>query len=244
MTNEPPKKFWPHLARKSKRFPENSSAVARPEEGHPRLRKALSGAALLVALFAFAPLVSRVQDRMSNAKDGVARVTDCDRVAAHPSDTQKLAPGLAQDKVDIAAGKAACAEALQRQPGDGRTLYQLGRMYFYGREFEPALDYMRQSAAAGYAQGQFVLGLILVQGNGTAPDACEGGRLWVKAARQRHLYSKLYLASNWRDGMFKDCRLDVSDAEIEAMLTAADDLVVTQEQRDDLAQAKANWARL
>ncbi len=65
----------------------------------------------------------------------------------------------------------------------------------------------------------------------------------MKAARARHLYSKLYLANNWRDGMFKDCGLDIAEPEIAEMLTAAAELIENQTEQDDLDQAKANWAK-
>jgi TPR repeat protein len=243
MENRPRGKIWPHLMRKAARYPDDAPASGGAPRGRLRLRRLLAGAALLVALFAIVPVLERSREAGAPRGDGAAKVTACDRLAAHPSDTQKLAPGIAQENVDIAKGKAACIEALKKAPNDPRLLYQLGRMYFYNKEYETGIGFMRRSAAGGYPQGAFVLGLILVQGNGTEPDACEGGRLWVKAARQRHLYSKIYLASNWRDGLFKDCALDVTDAEIGSMLTAAEDLVENARERDDLEQAKANWAK-
>jgi TPR repeat protein len=127
-------------------------------------------------------------------------------------------------------------------PGNGRIFYQLGRTYFYNRELERGIAYFRQSADAGYAQGQFVLGLILMQGNGIEPDACAGGKLWLGAARQRHLYSKIYLGQNWLDGLFAECDLGVTRQELDGLVSAAEELADTEIQRDDLAQLKKNWA--
>ncbi len=241
MPNAPRDKILPHLERRKGRFP--GDAERRQGRARWNIRRGLAAAALLVALFAAFTMLERTQAPGRARTDGTSVVTPCDRIAAHPSDTQKLAPGVEQDKVDIAKGKEACTAALKRKPGDGRTLYQLGRMFFYNKETAAGIDYFRQSAAAGYPQGMFVLGLVLIQGNGTEPETCEGGRLWVKAARARHLYSKLYLANNWRDGMFKDCGLDIADVEIAAMLTAAADLIESPEEKDDVDQAKANWAK-
>jgi TPR repeat protein len=207
------------------------------------IRRGLAVAALLVTLFAAFTMLERTQSAGRPRNDGTVRVTACDRIAAHPSDTQKIAPGVEQDQVDIAKGKQACTAALKQQPGDGRTLYQLGRMFFYDKDTATGVDLFRQSAAAEYPQGMFVLGLVLIQGNGAEPNTCEGGRLWLKAARARHLYSKLYLANNWRDGMFKDCGLDTNDAEIARMLTAAEELIESPSEKDDVDQAKANWAK-
>ena len=241
MPNAPREKILPHLSRRMGRFPGDA---AQPRSGaRSNVRRGLAAAALLVALFAAFTMVEKAQSVGRPSVDGTVRVTDCDRLAAHPSDTQKIAPGVKQEQVDIAKGKAACIAALKRQPGDGRTLYQLGRMYFYDKDAVTGIDYFRQSAAAGYPNGMFVLGLILIQGNGTEPDTCGGGRLWVTAARARHLYSKIYLANNWRDGMFKDCGLDIAEPEIAAMLTAAGELIESPQEQDDLDQAKANWAK-
>ena len=170
------------------------------------------------------------------------RVTECDKLAAHPFDTQKIAPGIAQDQVDIPRARAACLRAVGEQPGNGRLLYQLGRTFFYAREYTPGIGYFEKSAAAGYPQGQFVLGLIFMQGNGTEPDACAGGRLWLSAARQKHLYAKIYLTQNWLDGLFDECALETTDQEMDGFVSAAEELIGTETQRDDVAQMKRNWA--
>jgi len=60
-----------------------------------------------------------------------AHVTECDEFANHPSDPLKVTPGVAQEDVDTAAAKAACAQALSTDPDNGRFLYQLGRSFFY-----------------------------------------------------------------------------------------------------------------
>lgn len=171
-----------------------------------------------------------------------AKVTDCDRLAAHPSDPQKLAPGVEQKEVDVPRAKAACLKAFAANPTDGRTLYQLGRTYFYGGEFDPALDYFRRSDAAGYAEGQFVLGLVLVQGNGVEPDLCAGGASWVKAARQRHVYAKIYLVNNWLDGLFAGCDLGITEQEMDGMVSAAEEMAETPRQKDDVTTLRANWS--
>jgi TPR repeat protein len=203
-----------------------------------KIRAISTAFALLLALYFVMPYIFREpQDQVTAG----SRVTDCDRLAAHPSDTQKLAPGIEQADVDIAAAKRACHAALADNPGDGRTLYQLGRGYFYNDEKEQGIAYFRQSAAAGYAQGQFVLGLILMQGNGTEPDTCAAGRLWIEAARQRHLYSKIYLGQNWLDGTLADCALDLTEQELDGMVAAAEALADTPQQKDDVAMLRANW---
>jgi tetratricopeptide (TPR) repeat protein len=203
-----------------------------------RLRFATTVLALFVALGVASQAIIRKDEQQAA---GGTRVTDCDRLAAHPSDTQKIAPGVVQADVEIARARQACHEALAQDPGNGRILYQLGRTYFYAGDYATGIAYFRQSDAAGYAQGQFVLGLILVQGNGTDPNACGGGALWLKAARQRHLYSKIYLVNNWLDGMFTGCALGITEPELDSMVSAAEELADTPAQRDDVAIMRQNW---
>jgi TPR repeat protein len=163
-------------------------------------------------------------------------------LAAHPEDTQKLAPGVPPEKIDVTRAARACADALARQPHDGRTLYQMARVALVAKDSRTGLEDMRQAAEAGYAQAQFVLGLMLVRGEGVAPDVCAGGNLWIMAARQRHLYAKLYLAGYWRDGVFTACALAVTEPEITDMLHQADELVADPQQERDLAAARVKWA--
>ncbi|MBM3515449.1 MAG: hypothetical protein FJX59_17310 [Alphaproteobacteria bacterium] len=196
-----------------------------------------TAAALLITLaFAF-PYVFRKQDPVINGE----RVTECDRLAAHPSDSQKLSPGIPQEQVDIPRARAACLRAVGERPDNGRLLYQLGRTFFYDRQLEAGINYFEKSAATGYPQGQFVLGLILTQGNGTEPDECRAGELWLAAARQRHLYSKVYFTQNWLDRLFADCRLETTEQEIDGFVSSAEELADTATQKDDVAQMKKNW---
>lgn len=82
--------------------------------------------------------------------------TLCGDLAAHPSDTQKMAPGIEQENYDIPAGRAACTEAIKQYPNEGRFQYQYGRSYFYNDEYEAALPHFERAAELGSAQGQLV----------------------------------------------------------------------------------------
>ena len=45
-------------------------------------------------------------------------VTECDRLASHPDDPFKLAPGISEGKVDLAKAVPACLEAVTRDPNN------------------------------------------------------------------------------------------------------------------------------
>jgi tetratricopeptide (TPR) repeat protein len=195
--------------------------------------------ALFIALALGFQIIARHEELAPEAY--ALKVTECDRLAAHPSDTQKLSPGVEQSNVDIQAAKKACHEALEKAPGDGRILYQLGRAYFYNDEKDKGIGYFKQSSAAGYAQGQFVLGLVYFQGNGIEPDVCAAGELWLAAAHQRHLYSKIFLVSNWMDRMFKGCNLQLTEQELDGLVFQAVELANTEKEHDDVRQLRRNW---
>lgn len=228
------------MEKRSKRNSDDTNGNAGGAFGSSnRTRMVTTVLVLFIALGLGFQIIARRDDLVPDPT--VAKVTDCDRLAAHPSDTQKLSPGVAQPQVNIPAAKQACHAALTASPGDGRVLYQLGRAYFYNEEKDQGIAYFTQSDAAGYAQGQFVLGLIYSQGNGIDPDMCQAGRLWVKAARQRHLYSKIFLVSNWMDGLFADCNLAITPQELDGMVSQAAELADTPEHQDDVTQLRTNW---
>ena len=132
-------------------------------------------------------------------------VTACDELANHPSDPAKVTPGVAQEDVDTTAAKQACAEALASDPTNGRFLYQYGRAHFYEADYENGPRIIRQSADTGYAQGQFVYGLILAGGYIGDVDFCEVGRWWQLAADQGHFWAQVYFIDNALEGIFEDC---------------------------------------
>ena len=138
-------------------------------------------------------------------------ITECDRLANHPSDPNKLTPGIAQADVDTAEAKRACASALAADHGNGRLLYQLGRAHFYEGDYERGPTLILQSADTGYAQGQFVYGLILSGGYIGDVDYCQVGRWWLKAAHQNHFWAQIYLIDAEIENLFVDCRLNLSE---------------------------------
>lgn len=73
------------------------------------------------------------------------------------------------------------------------------------------------------------------------PDVCRAGHLWLSAARQNHLYGKVYLLQNWLDGMFEDCGLDLTVQEAETLMNEATALATTPQAKDDVAQLQENW---
>ena len=74
-------------------------------------------------------------------------VTECDRLAAHTEDPDKVAPGVSEAKVDLDAAIAACRADVARDPGNPRLLYQFGRALAYAGQIEESLPNLERSVA-------------------------------------------------------------------------------------------------
>ena len=80
-----------------------------------------------------------------------AEITDCDRVAAHPSDPDKVLPGFSRAQIDLPKAIEICRRVLAEQPQHARTAFTLGRVLFYSQRTAESLPYLEQAAAAGGA---------------------------------------------------------------------------------------------
>jgi hypothetical protein len=237
MAPAPGDKIWPHLRKRMPRY--GAPDAPTPVGGRPRLRRLLTVAALLVTLFAIYPVLHH--ETAVRRADGVLAVTQCDRLAADPDDTQKRAAGVVADQIDLPAATRACADAVNRHPHDGRLLYQAGRVARLAKDDRLSIDDFQQSAAVGYAQGQFTFAMILIRDHRTADDVCDGGKFLVLAARQPHLYARINLADLWRAGVFADCHLDVMESEVDALLKAAGELIDGPQEQQDFDEALHQW---
>ena len=79
-----------------------------------------------------------------------APVNACDRLAAHPADTQRVVEGVAWDLMDGRAAVRACEEAVQLYPQELRLQYQLGRALLRAKRRDEGLPYLFDVADKGY----------------------------------------------------------------------------------------------
>jgi TPR repeat protein len=118
---------------------------------------------------------------------------DCHRLAADPSDPDRLAPGVAAAGISFAAALAACRKALAVAPGDVRLGYQLGRLLTAARD--PAgLEHLEKAAKRDYRAAQHLLGLILGSDYLGAADGERSRALIGQAAAAGHTPSQVHLA--------------------------------------------------
>lgn len=149
-------------------------------------------------------------------------VTECDRLAAHTEDPNKVSPGVSEAKVDLNAAIAACKADVERDPGNPRLLYQLGRAQAYAGQIEEALPNLEGSVALAYPQAQFVLGYLLLDGRLKAPvDRCRALELFRLSAAQRRMAAQIGLAAWHLDGHFRGCQNRPTRAELLGLLEAA-----------------------
>ncbi len=135
-----------------------------------------------------------------------AEVTECDRLAAHPSDPHRLSAGLTRAEMDLEAVKIACHQALSENPDSPRLNYQLARAYGYAGRHEEGDIYRHRALMAGYPQSLFVVGYIMVTGwDGAEPRPCTGGELIRRSAQAGRYAGLVAFPHYYLMGLFADC---------------------------------------
>lgn len=149
-------------------------------------------------------------------------VTECDRLAAHTEDPNKVAPGLSEAKVDLPAAISACQADVGRDEGNPRLQYQLGRALTYAGRIEEALPHLQKAVDLAYPQAQFVLGYLLLDGRFKAPvDPCRALELFRASAVQSRMAGQIGLAAWYLDGHFSKCPDRPTQTELMNFLEAA-----------------------
>jgi hypothetical protein len=149
-------------------------------------------------------------------------ITECDRLASHGSDPDKIAPCVSESGMNKAAAQSACEAAVAKDPNNRRLRYQLGRAYFYDGNFTKGMPHLEFAANAGGQQAQFVLGYVIdtAQG-GVKKDACRVEDLWVKSARQGRLAGQISYPHHVVRGLFKGCKQQANTAEMQGFVDGA-----------------------
>jgi TPR repeat protein len=148
---------------------------------------------------------------------GVARaeVDDCDRIASHPSDPDKVLPGFKGSEIDLPKAEAVCRAVLAADDRRARAHFLLGRVLFYQKKTPAALLELERAASMGYRQAMFVLGFVLYEGTQAPKDDCRAARLWQQSIALEHPWTGFYLTNGYLDGRFKACGLKLSDDDLE-----------------------------
>ena len=151
-----------------------------------------------------------------------ADVVDCDRLAAHQSDPDKVVPAGVSGADVSAAAIDACRDGVTREPDNLRFRYQLARALAENGRAAEGHPHMRLAAAGGYRQAQFVLGYLYDEGmQGLTRDPCAAATLWQRAAEQELMAALLSFPHHVLRGRFDTCEINVSRAELRSMLQQA-----------------------
>jgi hypothetical protein len=131
----------------------------------------------------------------------------CDLLAGHPLDPDKVGPGRSRDEI-VAAGVqgaiAACQAEVARDPTP-RALYQLGRVLAYAGQPTESAVYIERAVAGNYTQALFVRGYQLINGLGVARDACRAMTFIRKSADQGRTAGMIALPHHALLGDFASC---------------------------------------
>jgi hypothetical protein len=151
-----------------------------------------------------------------------ADVTDCDRLAAHPSDPDRVAPGVAQRDVDLPRAIAACEAAVRTDPANPRLNYQLGRVLAYAGQGMESRPFRDVAVAGNYPQALFVVGYITLFGLNEQPqDPCRAADLVHRSARAGRMAGEVAFVHWALEGRFDGCPTPQDRAEMAGFLRSA-----------------------
>ena len=162
--------------------------------------------------------------------DWSREATDCDRLAGHPNDPERVGEGAARADIDLDAAIDACRAALADDPDNPRLNYQLARVYGYAGRHEEGDPYRDRALTAGYPQSLFVVGYIRLEGwDGRGKDACYGGELIRRSALAGRYAGLVGFPHYALNGLFDDCPSypAVDRAELKRFLDQAEPLSQT-----------------
>jgi uncharacterized caspase-like protein len=111
-------------------------------------------------------------------------VTDCDRLAAMPSDTGHAPDlkGIDMDKIDIPSAMIACNEAMKQYPDVMRFVFEAGRIAHARKDYAEARTLYENAFAGGYAIAANGLGNLYSDGQGVPKDMAQAAQWYKKAA--------------------------------------------------------------
>jgi hypothetical protein len=133
----------------------------------------------------FLPAAPGATKSMAPASGNDGGATECDRLAAHPSDPDRRASGVPFDAIEIDKALAACAPPSGLV--DPRQNYQFARVLDAAHRENEAVARFRAAAEAGYPWAMYFWSEVLASGQlGVARDA-DASREWLLRAAKAGL---------------------------------------------------------
>ena len=125
---------------------------------------------------------------------------DCDRLAAHPEDPQRVHAGMPITALDEERAVAACETALAAAPESARFRFQYGRALDKMDSFQDALGQYRVAAKERYPAAQYAMGLIFERSNVMPFNKMKAARWYRGAADKSHAGAQFRLGLLHRTG--------------------------------------------
>lgn len=140
---------------------------------------------------------------VAGGADTADLIAACDRAAASSED-KSVPPGIsgvAVERVDAGIAIAACEAAAKAAPDNARVLFELGRAYDAGKNYDAARVRYIEAVKAGSALAANNLGSHYAQGRGSlARDDHEAARLYRIAADQGVATAQTNLGTFYESG--------------------------------------------
>lgn len=151
---------------------------------------------IAIALSITLSISARAQDT-----DNLDLVKECDLLAAHPGDVQRVAEGVPDDRIVPRLAIRACEQAFKQEPKEPRFSFQLGRALLAGGKKAEASVEFRRAADAGHVVSWAYLGDALQFGHGQSANLDRAREAYAKARdggfeRAGELLNQLNFAPN------------------------------------------------
>lgn len=117
-------------------------------------------------------------------------VHECDVLAAHPSDVQRVADGVADDRIISRLAIRACEQAIKENAPDPRFAFQLGRALLAAGRTKDAAQAFEKATDANYAAAWAYLGDAYQFGHNGPIDWAKAHAAYTKALQGGFLPAK------------------------------------------------------
>lgn len=129
-----------------------------------------------------------------------AAPSQCDRLAAHPWDPNRVGEGVPWGKLDTGEAVEACKQAIYGDPNNPRYQFQYGRTLQKAGYHRQAVKWYRKAIEQRYVGAQFGLGVMYRKGEGVTQSDVEAAKWYRKAAEQGHATAQVNLGFMYERG--------------------------------------------
>jgi TPR repeat protein len=129
-------------------------------------------------------------------------VTDCDRLAAHPSDGQRPpdVAGVFEQEIDIVAALRACNEAMRQYPDMARFVFEAGRIAHAQKNYAEALRLFEKAADMGSKIALTDTAIVYLKGQSVTKDYARARELFEEAGGKGDLLAVTLMGELYQSG--------------------------------------------